>query len=195
MKFCMKATALLICAILLAGCAGPAVTVTTTTASANSTQTEEKAGVLAAFSTTDLVSGEVIDQNLLKKYELTMVNVWTTTCGYCIQEMPALAELADEYESKGVRILGFVGDVINSDGSLNDAQMKTAQDIVKSTGAVYPHMVPSMDLFGILNQISAVPTTFFVDSEGRQVGYAYSGAQDKNGWIDIIEKMLVEVRK
>ena len=195
MKFCMKAMALLICAILLAGCAGPAATVTTTTASANSTQTEEKAGVLAAFSTTDLVSGEVIDQNLLKKYELTMVNVWTTTCGYCIQEMPALAELADEYESKGVRILGFVGDVINSDGSLNDAQMKTAQDIVKSTGAVYPHMVPSTDLFGILNQISAVPTTFFVDSEGRQVGYAYSGAQDKNGWIDIIEKMLVEVRK
>ena len=195
MKFCMKAMALLICAILLAGCAGPAATVTTTTASANSTQTEEKAGVLAAFSTTDLVSGEVIDQNLLKKYELTMVNVWTTTCGYCIQEMPALAELADEYESKGVRILGFVGDVINSDGSLNDAQMKTAQDSVKSTGAVYPHMVPSTDLFGILNQISAVPTTFFVDSEGRQVGYAYSGAQDKNGWIDIIEKMLVEVRK
>ena len=124
-----------------------------------------------------------------------MVNVWTTTCGYCIQEMPALGELAAEYEPKGVRIIGFVGDVINADGSLSDSQMETARAIVESTGADYPHMIPSPDLYGILNQITSVPTTFFVDSEGKQVGYAYTGAQDKNVWIDYIEKMLVEVRK
>ena len=186
--------ALVTLAVLLAGCsAGPGAT-TTTTAAASAADTA-KSGILAEFATTDLVSGETIDQELLKKYELTMVNVWTTTCGYCIQEMPALGELAAEYEPKGVRIIGFVGDVINSDGSLSDSQMETARAIVESTGADYPHMIPSPDLYGILNQITSVPTTFFVDSEGKQVGYAYTGAQDKNGWIDYIEKMLVEVRK
>jgi len=197
MKQWMKLFSMVLILLLMAGCSAGGVTTTVTTTAAQTqagTQTE-KSGILADFSTTDLVSGEVIDQELLKKYELTMVNVWTTTCGYCIKEMPALGELAAEYEPRGVRILGFVGDVINSDGSISESQMKTAQEIVEATGASYPHMVPSVDLYGILNQITSVPTTFFVDSEGKQVGYAYTGAQDKNGWIDYIEKMLVEVRK
>ena len=197
MKQWMKMISLAMIFVLLAGCsAGGATTTTTTAAQTQTAGTQtEKPGILAQFTTTDLVSGEVIDQELLKKYELTMVNVWTTTCGYCIKEMPALGELAAEYEPRGVRILGFVGDVINSDGSISESQMKTAQEIVEATGASYPHMIPSVDLYGILNQITSVPTTFFVDSEGKQVGYAYTGAQDKNGWIDYIEKMLVEVRK
>ena len=40
-----------------------------------------------------------------------------------------------------------------------------------------------------------MPTTFFVDSQGRQVGSAYAGAQDKDGWIDAIERTLLEVKE
>ena len=58
----------------------------------------------------------------------------------------------------------------------------------------YRHLLPSDDLLGILSQIYAVPTTFFVDSEGVQVGDAIVTAQSKEKWIETIDGMLAEVQ-
>ena len=41
---------------------------------------------------------------------------------------------------------------------------------------------------------SSVPTTFFVDSKGNQVGMAYVGARDKASWAEIIDETLAEVQ-
>ena len=142
-------------------------------------------GVLGQFSTTDL-DGNPVDQTAFQDYDVTMVNIWTTYCGYCLDEMGALGELS--------RIMGMVTDVINSDGTLNESQMDLAREIVSSTGADYTHMVPSESLVGLLSQIYAVPTTLFVDKDGNQVGYAYLQAQDKEQWAQAIEDALSQVR-
>ena len=83
--------------------------------------------------------------------------------------------------------------MLNADGSLSQDQIDTAKDIVEETGADYLHLLPSQDLYGILAQISAVPTTFFVASQGRQVGQAYVQAMSKSQWEDILEETLTEV--
>lgn len=150
-------------------------------------------GVLGQFSTTDL-DGNPVDQTAFQDYDVTMVNIWTTYCGYCLDEMGALGELSREYADDGVRIMGMVTDVINSDGTLNESQMDLAREIVSSTGADYTHMVPSESLAGLLSQIYAVPTTLFVDKDGNQVGYAYLQAQDKEQWAQAIEDALSQVR-
>ena len=123
-----------------------------------------------------------------------MVNVWATFCGPCINEMPDLGELAAEYADKGVQIIGLVSDTMDSDGTISDSQVETAKEIVAETGADYRHLLPSDDLLGILSQIYAVPTTFFVDSEGVQVGDAIVTAQSKEKWIETIDGMLAEVQ-
>ena len=123
-----------------------------------------------------------------------MVNVWATFCGPCINEMPDLGELAAEYADKGVQIIGLVSDTMDSDGTISDSQVETAKEIVAETGADYRHLLPSDDLLGILSQIYAVPTTFFVDSEGVQVGDAIVTAQSKKKWIETIDGMLAEVQ-
>ena len=151
----------------------------------------EQAGILSSFSTTSL-DGSDLDQSMLEEYGLTMVNVWATYCKPCLSEMPDLGELADEYRDQGVQIVGLVSDVLNSDGSFSQEQLDTARDIVAETGADYPHLLPSQDLYGLLSQIYAVPTTFFVDSEGRQVGSAYLSAKEKDEWAEIIESMMEE---
>ncbi len=183
-------------ALLLVSCASqaPATQAPAPTTPNQTTGTQESAGIMSSFSTTDL-EGNPVDESLLAQYDLTMVNVWTTYCGYCLKEMPDLGELAAEYEPKGVRILGLVTDVFNSDGSISESQMEAARQIVAQTKADYPHIIPSQELYGILASVSAVPTTFFVDSQGRQVGSAYAGAQDKDGWIDAIERTLLEVKE
>lgn len=151
-------------------------------------------GILSNFSSTNL-NGNVVDLSVLADYDLTMINVWATYCGPCLREMPELGELAAEYKDKDVQIIGLVTDVLNSDGSLSDSQLKTARDVVSSTKADYLHMVPSQDLFGLLSQITSVPTTFFVDKDGNQVGSVYIGAKSKSDWASIIDETLGEVSK
>lgn len=165
----------------------------TTDSQSDAGQTTEQAGVLSSFSTTDL-DGNTVDQSVLADYDLTMVNVWATFCRPCINEMPDLGELAQEYADENVQIIGLVSDVLNTDGTISEEQVQTARDIVEQTGADYLHLLPSADLFGVLGQISAVPTTFFVDSEGEQVGYAVVSAQSKDKWAETIDAMLAEVQ-
>lgn len=183
--------AALACLLTLAACS-PAETMTSTP-DLSASEDEVQTGVLSAFSTTDL-EGNTLDQSILADYDLTMVNVWATFCGPCINEMPDLGELAAEYADKGVQIIGLVSDTMDSDGTISDSQVETAKEIVAETGADYRHLLPSDDLLGILSQIYAVPTTFFVDSEGVQVGDAIVTAQSKKKWIETIDGMLAEVQ-
>ena len=181
--------------LLLGACSGSSSSQFETSAAsqqqAAASSQGEQAGILSAFSTTSL-DGSNLDQSMLEGYGLTMVNVWATYCKPCLSEMPDLGELADEYRDEGVQIVGLVSDVLNSDGSFSQEQLDTARDIVAETGADYPHLLPSQDLYGLLSQIYAVPTTFFVDSEGRQVGSAYLSAKEKDEWAEIIESMMEE---
>ena len=195
-KFHHLLSGLLLCGMLaLAGC-GQNATDGGQLAPATDDETQSDvtpAGVLSSFTATDL-DGNEVDQGMLADYDLTMVNVWATFCGPCISEMPDLGELAQEYQDKGVQIVGLVSDVLNADGTINEEQVQTARDIVAETGAAYTHLLPSEDLFGVLGQISYVPTTFFVDSTGAQVGSAVISAQNKDKWVETIDAMLVEVQ-
>lgn len=152
---------------------------------------EVHTGVLSAFSTTDL-AGNAVDQKALAGHKLTMVNVWATFCGPCLNEMPDLGELAEEYADKGVQIIGLVTDVLDYDGSISQSQLETAQELVTATGADYLHILPSSDMY-FLSEVTAVPTTFFVNEYGEQVGTTHIGARAKADWASIIDETLAEV--
>lgn len=185
-------------AVLLSACGaqGQGSTLDTensTQSATSSTQsTQEQGGILSSFSAEDL-EGNEIDQSILEGHKLTMVNVWATFCSPCIKEMPELGELSAEYQEKGVQIVGLVSDVLDREGNLDEGQMDTAKEIVETTQADYLHIVPRESLFGLLAQITSVPTTFFVDETGKQVGYTYLGSKDKEAWTEIIEETLQEV--
>ncbi|MDD2297243.1 MAG: hypothetical protein PHX79_05455, partial [Sphaerochaetaceae bacterium] len=53
---------------------------------------------LAPFWTLDL-EGNEITETIFSPYQLTLVNIWATFCSPCLQEMPALAELRNEFAS------------------------------------------------------------------------------------------------
>ena len=160
--------------------------------SETSEESESPRGILSQFSAQDL-EGNALDQSMLQGHTMTMVNVWATFCTPCISEMPDLGTLAQEYEDQGVQVVGLVSDVIDMEGNLDQDQMELAREIVDSTSANYTHLVPSVDLYGLLYQISSVPTTFFVDETGAQVGGTYIGAKDKDQWQEIIDQLLAEV--
>ncbi|MBM6869732.1 TlpA family protein disulfide reductase [Pseudoflavonifractor phocaeensis] len=173
--------------LALAACSGqPAEPTPTPVPSVSVVQ--EDVPILSAFSTTDLQGNEV-DQSVLTGKKLTMVNVWATYCEPCKEEMPDLAQLSQNYED--VQIIGLVSDVLNADGTVNQDQVDTAIALAEEAGVTYLNLIPSQDLASnVLGQIYAVPTTFFVNEDGDQVGSVYVGARDADGWAEIIDALL-----
>lgn len=150
--------------------------------------------VFGTFSAKDL-DGNAVDESVFAENKLTMVNIWATFCGPCINEMPHLGEIAQEYADKGFGIIGVVVDISNEEGTVNDNLLNDAIDIVDQTKADYLHIVPSPEMYRVkLNTVFSVPETVFVDSEGNQVGESYLGARSKAQWTAIIDELLGEIQ-
>lgn len=182
---------------LLAGCSdlnarGTLSVESATPAPGESAQTP--AGILSSFTATDLAGNEVT-QEIFAEHELTMVNIWATFCRPCLVEMPDLGEISAEYADKGVQIVGLVSDTLTRDGEISSRHVELAQEVIDTTGADYLHLLPSQDLFNLLSQATSVPTTFFVDQNGDQVGYTHVGAKSKDAWVKLIDETLAEVRE
>lgn len=157
----------------------------------NNTPGEEAVSIgLTSFQTQDIYGVEQ-DQSLFRDYTLTLVNVWGTFCGPCLDEMPFLGELQNEYESQGVNIVGIVVDVQDENLEVQEDQIKLAQEIAEGTGADYPHLIISEEMMeSVLSQFDAIPASFFVDSDGNIVSEYYIGSRAKEDWVDIIETNL-----
>lgn len=180
-------------AVTVSACSGGAASTPAPTATPEPRESAgQSAGVLSSFTAPDL-DGNEVDQSILEGKMLTMVNVWGTFCGPCKQEMPDLAALHEEYAEQGVQIIGLVSDVLKQDGSLDEGLVEDARTIAAESGVTYTNLLPSQDLYGILSQIYALPSTFFVDETGAQVGTLYMGAKDKDGWAAVIDELLEEV--
>ncbi|HNY00865.1 MAG TPA: redoxin family protein [Oscillospiraceae bacterium] len=149
----------------------------------------EKTGAFSSFRTSTL-EGKVVDESLFAGHKLTMVNVWATFCGPCLNEMPELGKLAADNAANGVQIVGLVVDAMGTDGSVSQSQVELARQLVEKTGAAYTHLLPDAGLLsGALSGVTAVPTTFFVDETGTPVGDAYEGARSAEQWQAIIDSL------
>lgn len=156
-------------------------------------QVPEKAGTLASFASFTL-AGVPADESIFSAAKVTMVNVWATYCGPCLNEMPELGTLAAEYAGEGLQVVGIVSDVApGKDGTYAQSDVENARSLVSETQAAYPHLLLSSDLAGALADVYAVPTSYFVDAAGQVLGDAYVGARSGDDWAAIAQEKLSEV--
>jgi thiol-disulfide isomerase/thioredoxin len=135
------------------------------------------------------IEGNSFTQEMFADYDLTMVNVFTTWCTPCVNEIPDLQELSEEVKEQGVNIVGIVLDAANGSGNADPETVEQAKLLAEKTGATYPFLIPDAGyLGGRLAGINAVPETFFVDKEGNIVGETYSGSRSLEEWREIVEK-------
>ena len=117
-------------------------------------------GGLTDFVTTDMEGNEVT-QDIFANYDLTVVNVWATWCGYCIQEMPDFAKLKDMLPEN----VNFI--TICEDAHLD---MDLANQILTSSGANFQTLIINEEMYyDFIYQITAFPTTFFLDKNGVSI--------------------------
>ncbi len=150
-------------------------------------------GVFGAFESVDL-DGKKVDYTALQGKKLTMVNIWATFCGPCINEMPDLQKISQEYADNDFQIVGIVCDVTQTkDGSFSKALKDEAEKIVKQTKVGYKNILMSDSLVASeAGQVYSVPTTYFLDENGNRVGQTYIGSRSYADWCSIIDGLLSE---
>ena len=125
-------------------------------------------------------------------YRLTMVNIWATFCSPCIEEMPELQELYGQLP-EGVNMITICVD--------GESETELAQEIYDSIDGTFAVVLADKDLLkGFLTRISGVPTTVFVDSQGRVIGDFQLGAPGVSGkgtlagkYLELINDRLLQV--
>lgn len=114
------------------------------------------------FSTLN-VDGETVTQDIFRGKKVTMINCWETTCGFCINEMPELAEMEKELP-EDAQILYLCCDV----DSLENRRFDTAKTVVEKSGINRKNALLAAPgtFIELRSQAIGMPTTFFVDGDG-----------------------------
>lgn len=106
-----------------------------------------------------------------------ILNFWASWCGPCVEEMPALQEVADR--GGDLAVLGV---------NLQD-DPDAAGELVRSLGIRYDLAVdPQGDLFSALGGFG-MPTTLFVDASGV-IRYRFTGPLDADRITDLATEHL-----
>jgi len=116
---------------------------------------------------------------LCADYDITLVNFWATWCGPCVSEMPGLAALYEAQKENGIGVIGIWLDPENPED-------KAA--VLKGAGTTYPVLTYSEQMDFV--DLSAIPTSIFLDREGYMIGDPVVGARSERQWISEIADRL-----
>ena len=141
--------------------------------------------VFPAFSSQNL-DGKPVTGDVFSREKLTMVNIWTTWCPPCIGEMPDLGRLGRSMP-KGTQLVGIVLDAEEADDS---ETINEAKRILSKANADFLQILPTVEMAPVLNTVTAIPTTIFVDSKGQIVGAPLVGARNEKSYLAEVEKLL-----
>lgn len=145
---------------------------------------------LENFNTLDLY-GNIVDQSIFADYEITVVDVWGTYCNPCINAMPTLAKIHDEYQDQGVNVIGLIIDVQNGDFTPKKDYILKAMEITDMTGANFTHILLSENLlYSVVKDISAVPASFIVDNKGNLLSEIAYGGHSEEQWRELLDAYI-----
>ncbi len=141
---------------------------------------EYQASTGISFQTVDY-DGNTVDSSVFKNAKLTMVNIWATTCSFCIEEMPDLQELNDEMED--VQVITLLTDVRSLD---DEDGVEEAHDIMAAQGVTLPVLLDTDELDEIF-PVVGTPTSYLVDQDGNVLGRPKVGMASKEQYVKWIQ--------
>ena len=143
---------------------------------------------LHAFTAQTLDGGTFSEKDLTGK-DLTVINIWQTTCAPCIEEMPELASLAASLPDK-VSLITWCLDGMDAKAAV--------EEIVKESGFANPTIISGDgDLMELYRALMYTPTTVALDADGNMVGEPLIGSPKdaKEAYKDYINQALKAIGK
>lgn len=106
----------------------------------------------------EALDGESISLSGLRG-KVVMLDFWSSWCGPCRREAPALAEVYSEYEGKNVEFIGIA--IWDNPGNVAGH--------VQEFDLSYPNLIDDKGLIGIDYGVAGIPEKFFIDGDGDLV--------------------------
>ena len=138
----------------------------------------EMDGKVISFTAMDLDGNEISSAEIFGQHEVTMVNIWATWCGPCIGELAELQKINTRFLEKDCAVVGL----------LTDNDIDACRSLMKENGVTY-QVVRAPANFSNYFPVDAIPTSFFVDREGRFLGTKIVGAYP-DMYEDALEPLL-----
>ena len=110
----------------------------------------------------DLDGKEVSLSDYAGKGKVVLVDFWALWCGPCVQDMPELIEIYDEYKDKGFEIIGISLDE-------NKDNWKKASENLKITWPQFSNLRGWEEDSAVTYGINSIPNTVLIDREGKIV--------------------------
>ncbi len=112
--------------------------------------------------------------------KVVLLDFWATWCGPCRMEVPHFKELMQRYSPRGFAVLGV---------SLDETGAEVVRPFVKAQEITYPVVIGDDYTAGRYGGVSALPTTFLIDRQGRVVK-KYIGYRDLDTFEEDIKPLL-----
>jgi thiol-disulfide isomerase/thioredoxin len=129
------------------------------------------------------LDGNQVGGDCFKDKKLTVLNLWATWCGPCVEEMPEFEQVWQNMKEKDVRFLGLAV----------DSDLEEVQVLKKELGITYTLLQENKAIVKTLtSQFDYVPVTLFVDSEGKVLESFIVGGTTGEKLNKMIESLLNE---
>jgi cytochrome c biogenesis protein CcmG/thiol:disulfide interchange protein DsbE len=122
-----------------------------------------------------------------------LLDFWATTCGGCVEEIPAFIEIAATYQGQGLTTIGVAEDIAYA--NLKDANeaWSRVRPFVRDRKLNYLILMGDSQVTRHYD-IKALPLTYLIDSAGR-VAATYLGVVDRENLEHNIRTLLAEGRR
>ena len=133
------------------------------------------------FEGTDLDGNPVSSETLFGENKITLVNIWATWCGPCINELSELQAIHARNQDKGCGVVGL----------LIDDDIEKARQLISENGITYPVILVPKE-FSMIFPYQVIPTSFYVDGNGKFMETKFSGAYPEM-YEDVLIAMLDQI--
>lgn len=103
--------------------------------------------------------GKTLDSNTFQG-KVLLVTFWATWCPPCMQEIPSLISLQDEFGEKGFSVVGI---------SVDQGGSSPVKRVIDKTGINYPVVMADSKITRDFGGIVGIPTSFLVNQKGQVI--------------------------
>lgn len=140
-------------------------------------------GKMIHFEAEDIDGNPVKSEDIFSAHAVTMINIWATWCGPCKKELEELGNIHRRLETKDAAIIGICDDAKD--------KADECRSLISKNNLPYINILPyeGMDELAV----ESLPTTFFVDREGKIMTYPIIGVPaDISDYEATIDTLLAE---